>query len=242
MARDILIEHKKIWDNKPVLREIYKDLYKRMMDSIGPGLCLEIGGGSGWGKDLVGSDLISTDIVEVPWIDAVADAQRLPFASSSFASIIGLDVLHHIGQPKMFFHEAIRVLRPGGRIVLVEPAITPVSWFFYYYFHEEPVDMSVDPLDDRVLSDVTDPFDSNQAIPSLIFGKYRESFSTLFPELKILENRKISLFAYPLSGGFKSWSLLPVRFVRPLISVESLLLPVLGSMMAFRHRVIIEKR
>ena len=102
--------------------------------------------------------------------------------------------------------------------------------------------MSVDPLDDRVLSDVTDPFDSNQAIPSLIFGKYRESFSTLFPELKILENRKISLFAYPLSGGFKSWSLLPVRFVRPLISVESLLLPVLGSMMAFRHRVIIEKR
>ena len=242
MARDILVEHKKIWDRKPVLREIYTDLYRRIFASIGPGLCLEIGGGSGWGKDLAGNEVISTDIVEVPWIDAVADAQRLPFSTSSFTSIIAVDVLHHIGHPKMFFEEAARVLCPGGRIVLVEPAITPVSWVFYNYFHEELVDMSVNPLADEVLSDVADPFDANQAIPSLIFGKYRGSFAEIFPELELVENRKISLFAYPLSGGFKSWSLLPARLVRPMLAMESMLLPLVGWLMAFRHMVVIEKR
>lgn len=242
MSRDILIEHRIIWDKKPVLREIYHDIYKRIFNSIKSGLCLEIGGGSGWGKDLMGNETVSTDIIEVPWVDAVADAQQLPFAASTFTSIIAVDVLHHIARPKIFFQEATRVLSPGGRIVLVEPAITPVSWFFYNYFHNELVDMSVNPLDDEELSDSADPFDSNQAIPTLIFGKYREYFSALFPELKLIENKKISLFAYPLSGGFQSWSLLPVWLVRPMIAMESMLLPIFGWLMAFRHIVIIEKR
>jgi 2-polyprenyl-3-methyl-5-hydroxy-6-metoxy-1,4-benzoquinol methylase len=42
-----------------------------------------------------------------------------------------VDVLHHLEFPVVFFREAARVLRPGGRVLMVEPAITWGSSFFY---------------------------------------------------------------------------------------------------------------
>jgi hypothetical protein len=51
----------------------------------------------------------------------------------------------------------------------------------------------------------------------------------------------LSLFAYPLSGGFKGWSLLP-KIVAPLIlRAEKYLLPAIGHLMAFRILVVLEK-
>jgi len=63
--------------------------------------------------------VVSTDILPAPWLDALADAQRLPFAAASFDNIEMFDVLHHLDQPRMFLQEAERVLRRGGRIVMV---------------------------------------------------------------------------------------------------------------------------
>ena len=58
-----------------------------------------------------------------------------------------IDVLHHLHSPVLFFEEASKVLEVGGRIVLVEPAITRISSFFYKYFHSEPVNMKVNAFD-----------------------------------------------------------------------------------------------
>jgi len=52
----------------------------------------------------------------------------------------------------------------------------------------------------------------------------------------------LSLFAYPLSGGFRRWSLIPAFLVRPLLLVEDGLLIVLGPVMAFRLLVTLERR
>ena len=46
--------------------------------------------------------------------------------------------------PKAFFREAARVLRPGGRIVAVEPWVTPFSYFVYRFLHIEGCDLSRD--------------------------------------------------------------------------------------------------
>jgi SAM-dependent methyltransferase len=54
-----------------------------------------------------------------------------PFAAASFDNIATFDVLHHLERPRLFFQEAERVLRLGGRIVMVEPAITPLNGLFY---------------------------------------------------------------------------------------------------------------
>jgi hypothetical protein len=50
-----------------------------------------------------------------------------------------------------------------------------------------------------------------------------------------------SLFAYPLSGGFKQWTLIPEFLVDPVLKVEDWLLPLLGPVMAFRLLGVLER-
>ncbi|MGH8828114.1 MAG: class I SAM-dependent methyltransferase [Jiangellaceae bacterium] len=48
----------------------------------------------------------------------VADAERLPFDDASFDLVVGHAVIHHIPDVELAFSEMVRVLRPGGRIVI----------------------------------------------------------------------------------------------------------------------------
>ena len=101
--KEDLIAFNNIWNNKPVLREVYTNYFEKIKDSCVNGLTLEIGGGSGNLKDYLGN-VISTDIQYASWIDVVGDAQFLPFDNDSIDNIVLLDVLHHIQYPKLFFH------------------------------------------------------------------------------------------------------------------------------------------
>ena len=239
-AQQRIDEFHSAWVRKPVLRHIYGDYYQRIMRALSPGPTLEIGSGPGNLKASL-PDVVSTDITYSPWTDIVADAQRLPFADQSFANIVAVDVLHHLPHPVCFFHEASRVLAAGGKVVLLEPAITPISWVFYRWCHPELVDMRVDPLrPDQLSSD--QPFDANQAIPSLLFGKYLDSFQAKFPSFVLANKQYLSLFAYPLSGGFRPWSLIPKKLVAPLLRIEDWVNPVFGKLCAFRLFVVLVNR
>ena len=140
-------QYAKVWKRKPVLRLIYDDFYDRLVAHCRPGLTIEIGGGIGNLKQRLG-EVVATDIQFAPWLDCVADAQRLPFAASCAANIVMVDVLHHVEFPVAFFREVERVLRPGGRVLMVEPAITWGSTLFYRLLHQEPVRTSADTLVD----------------------------------------------------------------------------------------------
>ena len=241
MSIQILQDHLKIWQEKPVLKAIYQDFYDRIVKHSVKGTTLEIGGGTGNLKEYL-PGVISTDIIPSPWLDCVCDAQALPLADNSLSNIVAIDVLHHIERPIRFFQEAARLLHPGGRIILLDPAITPFSWFFYHFIHEEPVLLKSNPLEDGPLSPNRKPFDANQAIPTLLFEKYKTSFSATFPDLVILENSFISLWCYPLSGGFKPWSLIPSFAVSSILKVEKNLERFLGRLFGFRLLVVLEKR
>ncbi|MPY90492.1 MAG: methyltransferase domain-containing protein [Luteitalea sp.] len=52
---------------------------------------------------------------------ATADAVRLPFARASFDASFAVAVLQHVPDPIRVLRECVRVTRPGGRIVIVEP-------------------------------------------------------------------------------------------------------------------------
>jgi len=59
---------------------------------------------------------------EVPRaVFACADAGALPFRDASFATVLVRDLLHHLPEPRATIAAACRVLRPGGRFVLIEP-------------------------------------------------------------------------------------------------------------------------
>ena len=223
-----------------MVRIIYDDFYDRINRFARPGLTIEIGGGIGNFKSRL-VNVVSTDVQFAPWLDCVADAHQLPFADGTAANIVMVDVVHHIEFPSRFFREAERIMRPGGRLIMVEPAITWGSTFFYRFMHQEPVDMSADPLADGIPDPRRNPYDSNQAIPTLIATREKERFLRLFPNFRISHVDYFSLVAYPLSGGFKPWSLIPVRLVKPVLTVEHLIEPVLGRWFAFRMLLVIDK-
>ena len=52
----------------------------------------------------------------------LADMYRLPLASASFDTVVMQMVLHHAEDPGLALAEAARVLRPGGRLLLVDLA------------------------------------------------------------------------------------------------------------------------
>jgi SAM-dependent methyltransferase len=232
-------EFRAVWEAKPVLRAVYRDYYDRMAQWRRPGVTLEIGAGSGNLRDEL-PGVLSSDIVPSPYLDLVADAQRLPVADGSVATLVGVDVLHHIEYPRHFLTEARRALQPGGRIVLMEPAITPVSWIMFKLGHPEPVELGVDPLADGEPDPAKHPFDSNQALPTLLAGRYRGQLERDLG-LVVANVERLSLVAYPLSGGFRRWSLIPARVIGLVLRAERRLERWLGRLMGFRLLLVIER-
>lgn len=43
-------------------------------------------------------------------------AEELPFADGAFDLVFSVDVIHHVTDRAVYFREALRILRPGGRI------------------------------------------------------------------------------------------------------------------------------
>ena len=120
MSDEILHRHYVVWKQKPVLRLLYTAWYCDIARWLQPGRTLEVGGGTGNLKEFAPS-VVCTDIVKLPWVDAVVDAQQLPFAKSSLANIVVFDALHHLENVRYFFDEALRVLQPGGRVIIMDP-------------------------------------------------------------------------------------------------------------------------
>lgn len=56
---------------------------------------------------------------------AQADATRLPFPDSSLDAITGHSVFYMLADRAAFLQESMRVLRPGGRLILLDPAARP---------------------------------------------------------------------------------------------------------------------
>jgi SAM-dependent methyltransferase len=238
---DPLDYYRQAWAKKPLLKRVYNEIYDRIAAKCVVGRTLEIGGGIGQFKTRF-PDVIATDIQSAPWLDVVADAQKLPFADGSIANIVMVDVLHHVEFPVLFLKEAERVLKPGGRCVMVEPAITWGSTLFYRFVHHEPVRMSADPLGEGSPDADRDPYDSNQAIPTLLATRDRDRLFRMVPGLALRATDWFSFAVYPLSGGFKPWSLLPDKLGGALLKLERQMEPSLGRFFAFRMLMVMEKK
>jgi SAM-dependent methyltransferase len=239
--------HRRAWHSNPALRSSYADWYGKIraklpVHELGP--WIELGSGPGFAREFI-PELVLTDLVQAPWHHHRISADALPYEAGEVGALVLFDVLHHLAEPAVFFSEASRVLRPGGRIVIVEPYMSPISHIVYRFFHEEPANMSVDPWTGLAKdpSGAKDPFTSNQAMPTLIFCRDGvRRFSQRFPNLAIASIERFAGFAYPATGGFSGRALLPFSLWKALSAFEKKLPTFLFRLFGFRMLVVIERR
>jgi len=239
--------HRRVWERNPALRAAYAHWYGRLRAELpapGLGAWVELGSGPGFAAELI-PELVLTDVVQAPWHARAVAAEALPFGDGELGALLLVDVLHHVAAPAAFFAEARRVLRPGGRVVLLEPYVSPLSRIVYGIFHPELLDLSVDPLAAVSLDggSAKDPFHSNQAIPTLLFcrGGARR-FAERFPELALLRRERLAGVAYPATGGFSRRAFLPLPLWKAWFALENRLPEPAFRLFGFRLLVVLERR
>jgi SAM-dependent methyltransferase len=209
-----LIARRRIWQEKYAIRACYHGWYRRMKPYIVPGRSLEVGAGSGDFRSFW-PDLITTDIVPVPWLDVVVDGMSLPLTDASLSNLVVIDLLHHLADPHLLFEEASRVLRSGGRILIIEPYITPISYLAYRLMHHEDIwfqgyqkTRAGQPGNGVNDAGTTkeDPWQGNLALPNLLFARERRVWPQRHPDLRIIRASKFGLLDFQLAGGFKPYA------------------------------------
>jgi len=241
VSLDRLLEHRQRWRDKPLLARIYAAWFEGMLRELPAGArVLEVGAGPGFFSDYARAkrpDLrwLSSDILAAPWNTLAADALDLPFRNGAVDAVVGLDFIHHLARPADFFRESARVLTPSGRLIAVEPWITPLSYPVYRFLHHERCRLGVDPWAPFADLEAKDAFEGESA---LAYSLVRRTPETRWAELGLQPPRVTPLngFAYLLSLGFKPGCLLPAPAVRPALGFDEITGP-LARWLGLRARL-----
>jgi SAM-dependent methyltransferase len=216
---DEIERHRRIWQTKPQVRSFYElQVFPRVVRALpARGPIVEIGSGAGiFSPD--GITIVSTDVIDSPWLDLRCSAAEMPFLDFSLGAIVAVNVLHHLPSLGPFLKETARVLGPSGRCVCVEPWITPLSGIFYRWCHHEGCRPVPDPfVGPNTAADL--PMDGNTYVPFQAFGPGAATDLSGFG-LRLVSLEVFGGVGWCLSMGFRETALLPDRWLRPLLRWE----------------------
>jgi SAM-dependent methyltransferase len=222
---------RKIISSKPFLKSIYDEWYALLASAVPPGEggVLELGSGAGYCEQFI-DGLITSEVFPCSTAQLVVNAEQMQFPDGSLRAIVFTDVLHHIPDVRRFFAEATRCLRPGGKILMIEPWVTPWSRFIFREFHHEPF---LPEAQDWSFASDGPLSGANGAIPWIVFVRDHSQFAAEFPELSIETIKPFLPFRYLISGGVSMRSLMP-GFTHPLwAGFERMLTPQMDRLAMF---------
>jgi SAM-dependent methyltransferase len=222
---------KRVIASKPFLKAIYDEWYAMLAKEVpaGEGLVVEFGSGGGYAAQFI-PGLVTSEVVTTKGTQVVSNAQSMPFASGALRAIVLTNVLHHMPKVSSFFTEATRCLRPGGKILMIEPWVTPWSRLIYKSFHEEPFDPDAPQWEFAASGPLSG---ANVALPWIVFARDEKKFRENFPDLKIECLRPFLPFRYLVSGGVSMRSLMPGFTHGVWAGLERLLEPSMSRMGMF---------
>jgi SAM-dependent methyltransferase len=96
-------------------------LASRCIQETRGNVCINLGSGN----SRVADHVINVDMFDYDQVDIVVDIHQLPFRDDSLDMVLDIAVLEHVREPGQIVAEALRVLRPGGRIFSVIPFMQP---------------------------------------------------------------------------------------------------------------------
>lgn len=196
-----------IIQKKSFLRKVYEEWYSSIATVLPAGSegVLELGSGAGFLAQYV-PELITSERFYCRGVSIVLNGHQLPFADKSLRGIVMTNVFHHLPQPRCFFAEAARCVRPGGIIAMIEPWVSRWSQLIYTRLHHEPFH----PESTKWEFTTTGPLSgANGALPWIVFNRDRSQFEREFPEWRILKIKPGMPFRYLVSGGLSLRSLMP---------------------------------
>ena len=228
-------EERRVWGAKPQLRVLKQDYYAQIRSLLPRGgRVVELGSGCGGLKESM-PEVIASDLFPTPWVDVALAAQAIPFADSSIDALVGLDVLRHLEEPLSFFREAARVLRPGGKIILLDPYVSVGSWLSWHYIHHEGCSL-------QESFDFSRPFPAeNNARATLWFDRNRLRMEEMIRPLRIERTKTLDLFYYPLTGGFRPWALVPAAVAPAMLRADRWLERWFGKWLGYRMLIVMRK-
>ncbi|MDD4979829.1 MAG: methyltransferase domain-containing protein [Candidatus Omnitrophica bacterium] len=210
-----------IFEKKKVLQLVYYRWYKQIAKNLNAGgKTLEIGSGFGDFKRFFPS-CVTSDIIGVRGVDLVFDANLIfPFRDHSFVNLVCIDVFHHLKDLTVFFKEASRILKQGGRVIIIDMYISIISYLVLRLFHFENIQQN--------------------GMVTGIFFKNRKQNDLFANEFSILRQEIHDFLVYPLSGGFNYPSMIPRILLNLFLSIEDKF-AFLKYISAFKATVVLEK-
>jgi SAM-dependent methyltransferase len=242
LHQELIDKNQEYWNRKPLLRTLYGDFYRLISNHLSglPGAkVVELGSGLGNIHDVI-PDCIRTDLFPNPWIDQIENAYKLSFTDESVSDLILTDVFHHLKYPGTALNELHRVLRKGGRVIMLEPCLSALGLFVYGISHDEPIAVSkkIEWFAPNTWSPDNTDFYAAQGNATRIFvtNKYHSNLK----DWKKVETIRLSAIAYAASGGYSKPQLYPTALL-PLIKRLEKILDLFPTLFATRLLVILEK-
>jgi SAM-dependent methyltransferase len=102
----------------------YAPLENRTILDVGCGLGMYVRAFRRFSQDVLGVDIDADKLIEahqeLPNLYA-ATAESLPFPAGAFGVVLSHEVIEHVTDDRQAVAEAVRILRPGGRLVIFAP-------------------------------------------------------------------------------------------------------------------------
>ncbi len=225
LHQEFINKHSEYWNRKPLLQKLYGDFYRliaRTLSNLPDGKIVELGSGLGNIREVIPTCL-RTDLFPNPWIDQVENAYQLSFADESISDLILTDVFHHLRYPGTALQELRRVLRKGGRIVILEPCLSALGLLVYGVLHDEPIAITkrIEWSAPESWSPEKIDYYAGQGNATRIF--VGRAFRSQLADWQKIETIRLSAIAYAASGGFSKPQLYPTSMLPWIKNLEKLL-------------------
>ena len=242
LHQDQIEKNYEYWNQKPILKALYGEFYRliaRKLSNLPDARIVELGSGLGNIREFI-PNCIRTDLFPNPWIDQIENAYQLSFPDESVSDLILTDVFHHLRHPGTALQEFSRVLRKGGRVIMLEPCMSMLGLLVYGIAHDEPVAVTkkIEWEAPQGWSPQQIDYYAAQGNASRVFVGQR--FRHKLGDWRTIKTQRFSAIAYAASGGFSKPQLYPTAAL-PLLRKLERMLDLFPLLFATRLLVILEK-
>lgn len=165
---------------------------------------LDVGAGEGYFSHLMQragyTDVTACDFLEeiwkcpdVPFVKANLN-EGIPLGDASFDCIVSLEVIEHVENHSRFVSELVRLLKPGGMLIISTPNTVTISgrWHFFLYGYDDCAPLPLDPTLDAYWMQHINPL----SLPELLF--HLERHGAVLKAVETNRHRKSASFWWPL--------------------------------------------